>query len=117
MGGGSDQPKSVRLAGRPDLCVRRDSGLSVRYGRRRVARISATVIGAIAQARAHAKQFGIDNELRVILQHCDDMHDLLIEGLLRTSLSTEYLRGIATSTYNQIEQLAALATMQDWRLQ
>jgi len=39
------------------------------------------VIGAIAQARAHAKQFGIDNELRVILQHCGDMHDLLIEGL------------------------------------
>jgi len=74
--------------------------------------ISATLIGAIAEARAHAKQFGINDEFRKILQHAGDMHDLLIEALIENEpLSTEYLRGVAVSTDNAIAQLAALADM------
>jgi len=75
-------------------------------------------IGAIAEARAHAKQFGVDAKFHVILQHAGEMHDLLIEALIENEpLSTEYLRGVSISTDNAIEQLAALATMPDGKKQ
>ena len=47
-----------------------------------LAHISATLIGAIAEARAYAKTSGIDDEFREILRHAGDMHDLLIEALM-----------------------------------
>jgi len=83
-----------------------------------IAHISATLIGAIAEARAYAKTSGIDDEFREILRYAGEMHDVLIETLIENEpLSTEYLRGVAVSTDNAIAQLAALADMPYGKMQ
>ena len=83
-----------------------------------LARIAATLIGAIAEAKVRAKEFGIDSELREIVRHAREMHFLLLEALLADkALSTEYYRGLSVSTNNSIEQLEALAEMRDVRMQ
>ncbi len=70
---------------------------------RRTGQFSRIFISLIAEARTHAKQFGIDDEFRVNLKHAGEMHDLLIEALIENEpLSTEYLRGVAVSADNAI---------------
>jgi hypothetical protein len=75
-------------------------------------------VGAIAEARARAKDHGIDPEFREIVRHAREMHFLLLEALLANEpLSTEYYRGLSESADNSIEQLEALAEMPDGRMQ
>ena len=75
-----------------------------------LARIAATLITAIGQAKARAKEFGIDPDFREIVRHAREMHDLLIEALIENEpLSTAYLRGLSDATENTIERLEALA--------
>jgi hypothetical protein len=59
---------------------------------RDLARIAAALISAIAEASAHAKEFGIDAQFREIVRHAHEMHDLLVEAMIVNEyLQTEYL--------------------------
>lgn len=81
-----------------------------------LARIAATLVAAIGQAKARANEFGIDPDFREIVRHAREMHDLLIEALIDNEpLSTAYLRGLSDATENTIEQLEALAATTDGR--
>ena len=83
-----------------------------------LARISATLIGAIAEAKALAKEVGISEKFRELVQHAREKHDLLIEALIANEpLSTAYLRGLADSTGLAIEHLEALAELPDGKMQ
>lgn len=83
-----------------------------------IARIAATLVGAVTEASARAQELGIDAEFRELVRHSREMHDLLIEGLVENEpLSTAYLRGLGESAGNTIEQLEALAEMPDGRMQ
>ena len=76
-----------------------------------IAHISATLIGAVAEARAYAKTSGIDDEFREILRYAGEMHDVLIETLIENEpLSTEYLRGVAVSTATRLRNSRHLRT-------
>ena len=81
-------------------------------------RITDALVGAIAEAKVRAKEYGIEPEFREIVRHAREMHFLLLEALLADkALSTEYYRGLSDSTNNSIEQLEALAEMPDGRMQ
>ena len=83
-----------------------------------LARITATLVGAIAEAKVRAKEYGIDPEFREIVRHAREMHFLLLEALLANkTLATEYYRGLVDSTDNSIEQLEALAELPDGKMQ
>jgi hypothetical protein len=82
-----------------------------------LARIAATLVAAIAQAKARAKEFGTDSDFREIVRHAREMHDLLIEALIENEpLSTAYLRGLSDTTENAIERLEAFADMPDGKI-
>ena len=82
-----------------------------------LARIAATLVAAIAQAKARAKEFGTDSDFREIVRHAREMHDLLIEALIENEpLSTAYLRGLSDTTENAIERLEAIADMPDGKI-
>ena len=83
-----------------------------------LARIAATLIGAIAEASARAKEHGIDPQFRVLVRHAREMHDLLVEALVANEpLQSEYLSGLSVTAENAIEHLEVLATMPDGRMQ
>ena len=83
-----------------------------------LARIAATLIGAIAEASARAKEHGIDSQFRVLVRHAREMHDLLVEALVANEpLQTEYLSGLRITAENAIEHLEVLATMPDGKMQ
>lgn len=83
-----------------------------------LARITAALVGAIAEAKVRAKEYGIEPEFREIVRHSREMHFLLLEALLADkALSTEYYRGLSESTNNSIEQLETLAEMPDGKMQ
>jgi hypothetical protein len=82
-----------------------------------LARIAATLVAAIAQAKVRANEFGIDPDFREIVRHAREMHDLLLEALIENEpLSTAYLRGLSDATENTIEHLEALAEMPDGKI-
>jgi hypothetical protein len=56
-----------------------------------VARIAAALVGAIADASARVKEFGIDAQFRELVRHSREMHDLLVEAMIANELlQTEY---------------------------
>ena len=66
-----------------------------------LARIAATLIGAIAEASARAKEHGIDPQFRVLVRHAREMHDLLVEALVANEpLQSEYLSGLSVTAEN-----------------
>jgi hypothetical protein len=83
-----------------------------------LARITGTLVTAIAEAKTRAKESGIDPEFREIVRYAREMHDLLVEAMIANKApSTEYYRGLSESAENAIEHLEALATMPDGRMQ
>ena len=52
-----------------------------------LARITAALVGAIAEAKVRAKEYGIDPEFREIVRHAREMHFLLLEALLANKQS------------------------------
>jgi len=114
----SPSARQAREGAIPEIGASPRARLNLHTGSRGPSRIVATLIGAVAEARAHAKQLGTDKEFRLMLQHVGEMHELMIDALLTNDwLSTELLRDVATSTYSQIEQLATLATMPNGKMQ
>jgi hypothetical protein len=47
-----------------------------------LARITGTLVTAIAEAKTRAKESGIDPEFREIVRHAREMHDLLVEAMI-----------------------------------
>jgi len=83
-----------------------------------LARIAAALVGAIAEASAHVKDFGIDSQFRELVRRTREMHDLLVEAMIANeALQTEYLSGLSVTAENAIDQLEALATMPDGKMQ
>jgi hypothetical protein len=83
-----------------------------------LARITGTLVTAIAQAKTRAKKSGIDPEFRKLVRHSREMHDLLLEAMMANeALQTEYLSGLSVTAENAIEHLEALAEMPDGKMQ
>jgi hypothetical protein len=77
-------------------------------------RIVATLETAIAEARVMAKADMIDEPFRELMRHAHGMHDLLVEALLQNEpLASPYLRGLADSTGNAIDELDARVARAD----
>lgn len=71
-----------------------------------ISHIGAALIGAIAEARAHGKEFGVDAEFRDAVSRARKLHDALIEALIANEpLATAYFWGLADSTHNALEEL------------
>lgn len=69
-----------------------------------VARISAALIAAIAEAQTLAADGKIGAEFRELLRHAREMHNLLVEHL---DGGTEYARGLADSIGAHLDDLEA----------
>jgi hypothetical protein len=69
-----------------------------------MARISATLIAAIAEAKALAADSKIGAEFRELLRRAHEMHDLMVEHL---EGGTEYARGLADSMGAHLGELEA----------
>ena len=83
-----------------------------------LARITGTLVAAIVEAKARAKEYGIDQEFRESVRHAREMHFLLLDAVLANeALQTEYYRGLSESADNSIEQLEALAELPDGKMQ
>jgi hypothetical protein len=83
-----------------------------------LARIEATLLAAIAEAKVVAKRLGVSPQFGELVQHFRDMHALLVEGLIANErLQTEYLCGLRVAVENSIEHLEALAAMPDGMMQ
>jgi hypothetical protein len=83
-----------------------------------LARIAAALVGAIADASARVKEFGIDSQFRELVRHAREMHDLFVDAMLISeSLRTENLPGLNVTAENAIEHLEMLARMPDGKMQ
>ena len=74
-----------------------------------IARISAALIAAIAEAQTLAADGTIGDEFRELLRHSREMHDLMVEQLQQASESSavEYARGLVESMGNHLDELEA----------
>ena len=73
-----------------------------------VARISAALVEAIAEAQTLATDSKIGVEFRDLLRHAREMHDLMVEQLQDAEPSSiEYARGLADSIGNHLDELEA----------
>ena len=69
-----------------------------------IARISAALITAIAEAQTLVADGRIGTEFRKLLWHAREMHDLMVEHL---DGGTEYARGLAESIGTHLDELEA----------
>ena len=71
-----------------------------------LARISAALVKAMAEARVMHDANGIDENFRENLRHARELHDLLLEGLIEAEPAPpEYLRGLCDSMGNNLDEL------------
>ena len=83
-----------------------------------IARIAAGLVGAIADASARVKEFGIDAQFRDLVRHSREMHDLLVDAMIANRLpQAEYWSGLSVTAENAIERLEGLAAMPDGKMQ
>ena len=79
-----------------------------------LARISGAMLKALAEARALNEAGGAGDELRRLVRHAREMHDLLLENLIAAEPSTaQYARGLADSMANHIDELERLIDVED----
>jgi hypothetical protein len=67
-----------------------------------IARISAALIAAIAEAQTLAADGKIGSESQELLRHAREMHDLMVE---HPDGGTEYARGLADSIGTHLDEL------------
>jgi len=83
-----------------------------------LARIEATLLAAIAEARVVVTRLGVGAQFREIARHLREMHALFVEAMIANErLQTEYLCGWRVAVENSIDHLEALATMPDGKMQ
>ena len=74
-----------------------------------LARISGAMLKALAEARALQAAGDSSDELRNLVQHARDMHDLLLENLIAAEPGTaQYARGLADSMANHLDEMERL---------
>jgi hypothetical protein len=74
-----------------------------------LARISGAMLKALAEARALNAAGDSSDELRALVRHARDMHDLLLENLIAAEPGTaQYARGLADSMANHLDDLERL---------
>ena len=83
-----------------------------------LARIEATLLAAIAEAKVVVRRFGVNAQFRDLVRHLREMHALLVEAMIANErLQTEYLRSLRVAVENSIEHLEGLAAMPDGKMQ
>ena len=74
-----------------------------------LARISGAMLKALAEAQALNKAGDTSDELRRLVLHAREMHDLLLENLIAGEPSTaQYARGLADSMANHLDDMERL---------
>ena len=74
-----------------------------------LARISGAMLKALAEARALNAAGDSSDELRTLVRHARDLHDLLLENLIAAEPGTaQYVRGLADSMANHLDDLERL---------
>ena len=74
-----------------------------------LARISAALVKAMAEARVLHENTGVDEAFRENIRQARELHDLLLKGLIEAEPGpTEYLRGLCDSMGNNLDELEAL---------
>src|SRR5436190_15945148 len=74
-----------------------------------LARISGAMLKALAEARTLNAAGDTGDELRRLVRHAREMHDLLLENLIAAEPSTtQYARGLADSMANHLDELERL---------
>jgi len=77
-----------------------------------LSRLSSTVLAAVTEAERLGRDQpkGYASELRELVRHARELHELLLEALLQSPiLSTVAVRDIAETSGRSIDQLEALA--------
>jgi hypothetical protein len=79
-----------------------------------LARISGAMLNALAEARALNEAGDTSDELRRLVRHAREMHDLLLENLIASEPSTaQYARGLADSMANHLDELERLIDVEE----
>ena len=79
-----------------------------------LARISGAMLKALAEAQALNKAGDTSDELRRLVLHAREMHDLLLENLIAGEPSTaQYARGLADSMANHLDELERLVDVEE----
>ena len=74
-----------------------------------LARISGAMLNALAEARALSEAGETGDDLRRLVRHAREMHDLLLENLIAAEPSTaQYARGLADSMANHLDEMERL---------
>ena len=69
-------------------------------------RIMSSLATSIEDARNQAAEMGIDGEVREIVKHAREMHEVLLEAMEEApELSTDRLRAYSTATDSEIRAL------------
>ena len=72
------------------------------------------MLKALAEARTLNAAGDSSDELRRLVQHAREMHDLLLENLIAAEPSTaQYARGLADSMANHLDELERLVDVED----
>ena len=78
-----------------------------------VARISAAIVKAIAEAKTLVDAGESGPELREVVVHARELHDLLLEQMLAAEpANAEYLRGLCDAIGNNVGALEQLLGIQ-----
>jgi hypothetical protein len=81
-----------------------------------LARIEATLLLAIGEAKAIVKEHGVGPQFREIVRHAREMHDLLIEALrIGGSHVTQRTWGLCIALGNAVDELELLDLLADGR--
>jgi len=74
------------------------------------------MLKALAEARALNIAGDTSDELRRLVKHAREMHDLLLENLIAAEPSTaQYARGLADSMANHLDELEQLIDVEELR--
>jgi hypothetical protein len=81
-----------------------------------LARISGAMLKALAEARALNEAGDSSDELRGLVLHAREMHDLLLENLIAAEPTiAQYARGLADSMGNHLDELEQLIDANELR--
>jgi hypothetical protein len=79
-----------------------------------LARIEATLLHTIGDAKVVVKELGVGPQFRAIVRHAREMHDLLLEALATGgSQASQRMRGLCIALGNAVDELELLDFLAD----
>jgi hypothetical protein len=79
-----------------------------------LARIEATLLQAIGEARVAVKELGVGLQFREIVRHAREMHDILLEALRAGgSQASQRMWGLCIALGNAVDDLELLDFLAD----